>query len=217
MKELIEKLENPFDNIKSNDEVEFQDKCSEIANMILKNYCIQCYKKKYFFAEIEFYYYEKGKWDKEWNEITYPRKDKKAGDFFFHYSGFDICFNSNYNENMAKFGGILIRSLKDETGNFITGPTVCSLDVLNSCFGKTWPKLVQCSNQECKVCENPIKRYGIKYKDNQKEDKDLCFYDERIKEKLKNEFENATWDYSKYKDGTVKGQKKLIRYYHRFE
>lgn len=201
-------LENPFDGFKENNE--FQDKCKEISEKLLKNYCIQCGEKKYYFAELEFYYYETGKWDKDWNEKTYPRNGKKAGDLFFHYSGFDICFDSTFSEKTAKFGGILIRSLKDEMGNFITGPSVCMLEILNTCFGKTWPILVQSSNQGCKACEKPISRYGIY-------DVDLCYYDERLKEHLRNEFENAKWDYSKSKDGIVKGQKKLIRHYHRFK
>ena len=215
MEELKKLLTNPFDGLIPDNEESFQKECAEIANDLFNSYCIDCGEKKYYFAEIEFYYYEKGRWDKEWNEKTYPRKDKKAGDFFFHYSGFDICFESSFDKDNAKFGGILIRSLKDATGKFITGPSVCSLEILNICFKqKIWPKLVPCHNT-CKMCDKPIGRYGITYKNNE-EDIPLCFYDEQLKENLKNEFDNATWDYSKYKDGSVKGLKNLIRYYHRF-
>ena len=95
--------------------------------------------------------------------------------------------------------------------NFITGPNVCMLEILNNCFGKELPELVQSPNQKCEVCKNPIKRYGITYKDNQ-EDKKLCYYDERLKDKLKNEFKDATWDYRQNKKG------KIDRYYKkRFE
>ncbi|MBR3980843.1 MAG: hypothetical protein IKJ98_06765 [Bacteroidales bacterium] len=212
-KDLKTLLTNPFDNCKKNSLDDFKGNCLDIATKMLRNYCIQCGDKKYYFAEIEFYYYEKdkrdekGKWDEKWNEKTYPRKNKNAGDFFFHYSGFDICFNSNFDKNSAKFGGILIRSLKDDKGNFITGPSVCSLEILNTCFElKTWPELKPCTNQNCKICKKPIKRYGI-------EDVDLCYYDEQIKNKLTNEFEDATWDYSQKKNGEVKGIKKIIRYY----
>ena len=209
MEDIIEKLKNPFDNLKANDEKGFIQKCHELAEELLNNYCIQCGNKRYYFAEIEFYYYEKDRWDKEWNEKTYPRTDKDAGSFFFHYSGFDICFESKFDK--GKFGGILIRSIRDEVGKFITGPSVCSLEILNVCYKqKEWPKLVPSSNEGCILCENPIKRYGI-------EDKALCYYDERLKDNLKNEFGNAAWDYSKVKDGVLKGPKKLIRYYHRFD
>ena len=211
MGDIIEKLKNPFDELKANDEKGFIKKCYELAEELLNNYCIQCGNKSYYFAEVEFYYYEKNRWDKEWNEKTYPRTGKDAGSFFFHYSGFDICFESKFDK--GKFGGILIRSLKNEEGKFITGPTVCSLEILNQ---KEWPELVPSSNEDCILCKKPTKRYGITYKDNQ-EDKALCYYDERLKEKLKNEFDNAAWDYSKVKDGVEKGPKKLIRYYHRFD
>ena len=216
--DLLNLLANPFDKIEPNYFKGFQDKCSEIADELLNNYCIQCGKEiNYYFAEIEFYYYEKQRWNQEWNEKTYPRKGKNAGDFFFHYSGFDICFESNFGKDSAKFGGILIRSLKNNQGKFITGPSVCSLEIINKCVElKTLPELTYSSNSECTVCKTPLTRYGISYKNNQK-DKKLCFYDEKLKEKLKNEFENATWDYSKSKDGIVKGQKNLVRYYHRFD
>ena len=215
MEKLKEKLTNPFDGLKANDEKGFIEICAKIAEELLNNYGIKCESKIYYFAEVEFYYYEKNRWDKEWNEKTYPRTGKKAGSLFFHYSGFDICFESKFEE--GKFGGILVRSLKDEAGLFITGPSVCSLEILNACNEqKIWPELVPVSNKGCRLCEKPITRYGITYKDKQ-EDRHLCFYDERLKEKLKNEFENATWDYSKSKDNTVKGVKNLVRYYHRFD
>lgn len=217
MDKLIEILKNPFDGLNENDANGFQDKCFEIAKKLMKEFCIQCGKKKYFFAELEIYYYQTDRWNKEWNEKTYPRKNKKAGDFFFHYSGFDICFDSNFDEKMAKFGGILIRSLKDEKGNFITGPSVCSLELMNVCYEqKKCPEIKPCSNIESEICKNPIKRYGITYNDGQ-EDQDLCFYDELIKKNLKNEFKNATWKYSKDKSGKVIGTKDLIRYYNRFK
>ena len=216
MEKLIEKLNNPFDGIIPSNEESFQKKCAELANDLFNNYCIQCGEKKFYFAEIEFYYYEKGRWEKDWNEKTYPRKGKKGGEFFFHYSGFDICFESDYNDSNAKFGGILIRSLKDDDGKYITGPSVCSLEILNTCSNqKIWPQLKPCHNA-CKICDIPIGRYGITYKNNH-DDKPLCFYDENLKENLKNEFENATWEYGKYKNGTIKGQQKLTRYYHRFD
>lgn len=217
--DLIKKLEKPFDGLNANDAESFKDECFKIAENLINEFCIQCGKKKYYFAELEFYYYQTDRWNMEWNEKTYPRKNKKAGDFFFHYSGFDICFDSNFDEKMAKFGGILIRSLKDEKGNFITGPSVCALELMNVCYEqKELPELTPCSNIESKICEKPIKRYGIKYID-QQEDKNLCFYDERIKDKLRNEFEDdPTWDYSKNNKGEVKGIKKRVRYYKkRFE
>ena len=217
MEALIEKLKNPFDGLKANDAEEFQRKCTEIAKVLLTEYGIECGNKLYHLAEVEFYYYEKGRWDKDWNAKTYPRKGKNAGDFFFHYGGVDICFDSFYDKDKSKFGGILIRSLKDSNGKFITGPSVCSLEIMNTCLEqKVLPNIKLTSNEGCEVCKEPITRYGIEYKDHQ-EDKHLCFYDEQIKDHLKNEFDDASWDFGVNKDGQVKGLKKLIRYYHRFD
>lgn len=87
------------------------------------------------------------------------------------------------------------------------------LEILNTCFEqKTNPILVKRKNEGCSFSEQPIARYGITYKDKQ-EDKKLCFYDERLKEKLKNEFADAKWDYTKNTNGEVKGINKLVRYY----
>lgn len=207
MENLKKLLGNPFDGLKKADVDGFVDKSKKIAKDLLCNYCIKCGNEKYNFAEIEFYYYETDRWEEPWNEKTYPRKGKDAGDFFFHYSGFDLCFNSNYGEDKAKYGGILIRSLKNGEGKFITGPSVCSLEILNTCMKeKSLPELTHDKNKECKFCEDSIERRGITYKDNQ-EDKKLCFYDECLKENLKNTFESATWDYGK------KNEKKIVRDY----
>ena len=103
----------------------------DIAEKLMKKFCLQCDEKKYYFAEVEFYYYDKECFNEEWNWVTYPRTNKKAGDLFFHYSGFDICFDSRFDD--GKFGGILIRSLKEENDTYITGPSVCLLEVLNTC------------------------------------------------------------------------------------
>lgn len=213
MEDIMQLLKSPFEKLEGNSE-KFQSKCSDIATKLIQYFCIECGTKKYYFAEIEFYYYKVGLWDEEWNKKTYPRTGKKAGDFFFHYSGVDICFDSEFKK--GEFGGILIRSLKDTDGNFITGPSVCSLEIMNTCFAqKSWPKITSASNDRCEVCKEPITRYGINYKDNQ-EDKHLCFYDERLKDHLKNDFNDATWDFSINKDGKVNGPKKLSRNYYRF-
>jgi len=220
--ELKKLLTNPFEGLEANNASDFKDECAKIARELFNNHCILCGEKKYYFAEIEFYYYDKDRWNKKWNEKTYPRDNKYTGDFFFHYSGVDICFKSKFDE--GKFGGILIRSLKDE-GHFITGPSVCMLEILNTCFEqKTIPELKKIKKEECKLSKNPAARYGITYKsDNitckEKDIKDipsLCFYDQALfdkytGEKNKETFKNATWDYS------WKRKKDINRYYHRFD
>ena len=180
---------------------------AKIADELMHNYCIQCGEKKYYFAEIEFYYYDKENNSEEWNRRTYPRTDKEAGDLFFHYSGFDICFESKYSE--GRFGGILIRSLFDKTNNrYITGPLLCVNEVLNACSAsQKWPMLILAQNESCEIGE-PIERYGISYGDKNKKDEPLCYFDKNIK--CTNRFEDATWDFAK------KEAKAVTRYYHRF-
>jgi len=214
MTENFDFLKNPFEGLTNENKKEFQNKCSEIAENLFNNFCIQCgengEEKYYKFAEIEFYYYNKENLNQKWNEKTYPRTNKDAGDLFFHYSGVDICFDSKFDNGI--FGGILIRSLKDNQGKYITGPSVCMLEILNACSkSERMPKLVSPKKEKCEI-GGPIERYGIE----QKDDLPLCFYDKNLFEKYtskdnyKETFENATWDYAK------KSPKKIIRYYKRF-
>ena len=185
----------------------------EIANNLINNYYIKCNEKNYCFAEIEFYYYDKDRYNQEWNEKTYPRTNKKAGQLFFHYSGVDICFDSNFAN--GRFGGILIRSLYDKTSNrFIMGPLLCVNEMLNSCSDSKeniLPQIIY--NEKINVCEiKPTERYGISYTDENPQGEPLCFYDKRLLDdnNRKNKFENATWDYAEKKP------KDITRYYHRF-
>lgn len=204
-----------FDFLKNlfKDSSDVQKTFGDIAKKLFNEYCIDCNGLEYYFAEIEFYYYDKENFNAEWNKRTYPRTDKKVGDLFFHYSGVDICFDSMFDNGV--FGGILIRSLKDNQGKYITGPSVCMLEILNACSkSERMPKLVSTKKEKCDIGV-PIERYGIEYKDKSK-DLPLCFYDKKLFEKYtskdncKEIFENATWDY------TQKSPKKIIRYYKRF-
>ena len=118
------------------------NKFEEIAKDIMTNYIIKKGNTTYEFLEIEFYYFSNNHHDL----ITYPRK-AEAGEWFFHASGVDICFDSNVqldekdkiiegqDENDIYFGGILIRSLKktDDEGNikYITGPQKCCYDLFD--------------------------------------------------------------------------------------
>ncbi len=187
LKDVLENYEKEIDNVTNDDALKkiFRD----IANNLFKDFCIECGDKKYCFAEIEFYYYDKNKFNKEWNRETYPRTDKVAGELFFHYSGIDICFNSNFNK--GRFGGILIRSLRD-IGNqcFITGPTVCSNEILNTCSkNRKWPEIVYKKDIGIdSIIDEPIKRYGL-------EDELLCFYDKDLSSHCSNNYLN--WDFDK--------------------
>ena len=172
-------LKNPFDKLSKGDEKKFQGECAVIAQKLFDNYCILCGDAKYYFTEIEFYYYEKDRWDDKWNEVTYARDDHKAGDLFYHLSGIDICFESHYlSIKNAKFGGILIRAIKDEMGIVIAGPLTCKDAILNACKGKQMPVLKQLFTQRKFDLKSTYRALGEK--DLDKGNDRLCFYDSRI-------------------------------------
>lgn len=121
----------------------------EVAEDLISNYEIRKGNITYKFMEIEFYYFCENHQD----IITYPRH-ADAGDWFFHASGVDICFDSNVdvdrethkikttqipNDKKISFGGILIRSLrKMENGyndTFITGPQNCCYELFDKFSG----------------------------------------------------------------------------------
>lgn len=208
MEEKYDFLMNPFDKLSKGEEKKFQRECALIAQKLFDNYCILCGDVKYFFAEIEFYYYEKGKWDDKWNEVTYARDGYKAGDLFYHLTGIDICFESHYVNFHAKFGGILIRAIKDEKGIVIAGPLTCKDEILNACNGKQMPILKQISSL-CKINLKSTYR-ALGEKDIDKENDRLCFYDSQIKDwnPLKNRYNTR-----KGKIESGKGTYKTDRFY----
>ena len=139
---------NPNDFIEIS---EFQKFFDKVAKYLLGNVAIVFGPEpdgtKYYLTEIEFYYknekakervikvIDKGK--KEEKEVessfyscTYKRC-RKAGSLFWHYSGIDICFDSNE----KNYGGILIRSLikknKGGTPELIPGPLRCANELMN--------------------------------------------------------------------------------------
>lgn len=178
MDNLIEKLSNPFDGLTKE---KFQDKCFDIANTLFSDYCINCNGKEFYFAEIEFYYWEKRKWNEKWNRVTYPRDGYKAGTLFFHLSGFDICFESYYGE--AKFGGILVRCIMDENNEVIAGPLNCKDIILNSCGIGNMPLLKRMEKKRKWIPEvKPTNRLLGKEDLNNNIDGslNLCFYDSKI-------------------------------------
>ena len=183
--DLIKELESPtFGSTKK----EFQKHCLEMAKELFRDYCIDCNGKEYYFAEVEFYYWQKGednKWNEKWNRVTYPRICK-AKNLFFHLSGMDICFESNYKDSNAKSGGILVRALADEHNNIIVGPWICMLEMLNLCQGKNMPVFRKKENKrEWHPVVLPAKRSLGKtaMKENLDEELNLCFYDSSIPEK----------------------------------
>lgn len=155
MKELLKELKISLSDIQN--EEDLSKAFRSIADKLFEEYEIICGEKHFRFAEIEFYYYRKGCFDKEWNKITYARNEKDDGDFMYHYSGVDICFKSNYSNSNAEFGGVLIRSIYTLNARgercMICGPLVCKDEMLNSCKGEM-PKL--CKSEIVIKCKDGV-------------------------------------------------------------
>lgn len=178
MEEQYDFLKNPFENLSKGNKQQFQKKCAEIARKLFCGYYIKCSDKKFFFAEMEFYYYEKGAWDAQWNKLTYARNEYKAGDLFYHLSGIDICFESHYCTDNAQFGGILIRAIRDDKNSIISGPLTCKDEILNACKHGAMPQLKSTSRKREFDIKSTYRALGKD--DTDKENDRLCFYDSQI-------------------------------------
>ena len=218
MKELYYLLKSPFEGLRQDEVAGIQNRCFKIAKTLFENYSVACGDKVYRFAEIEFYYYKKeelGKnnFDKDWNRETYPR-NKDAGDFFFHYSGVDICFQCHYDDvdkdnEYGEFGGILIRSLLDGE-KILAGPLFCANMMLNACKG-IMPALKKENSQKYEL--KSATRFGISSDKNQEKGKELflCYYATDVKDKKLNwdtTSERIAW---KKKSGVFKKQTRNYR------
>lgn len=207
----FEFLEKPFDELKEGDVDKldkFQKRCKDIATSLFRYYGIKCGDTIFRFSEIEFYYYEKGKWEEDWNKITYARDGYKGGDLFFHLSGVDICFDSSCtcNNGQGKFGGILVRSIIDESNNLTTGPLNTMSCILNKCKGSSMPCLVILEKKNYRhIIPMEIHR-ALGKKDMEKfenNNKKLCFYDGSIREikaKKMRYFKNPKGEADEYKE-----------------
>ena len=181
MGKVFELFKNPFEGLSNYESI--QDKCAEIARELFSNYHLACGNETFRFAEIEFYYYDRAMYLKDknlnkWQEVTYPRDNYQGGQLFYHLSGIDICFDSHYKNNEGKFGGILIRAIKDNSGLIIAGPLNCKDEILNACKNGEMPKLIEVSGkQEIE----PAQTYRSLGKTGTDTHDGLCFYDASIK------------------------------------
>ena len=204
MKKELDLLTNPFDGISNYER--FTEECRKIARKLFNNYGIECNNKVFRFAEIEFYYYDSKQYLKDpeefgWQRVTYPRNDYKGGQLFYHLSGIDICFDSHYKNNEGKFGGILIRAIKDNSGLIIAGPLNCKDEILNACKNESMPKLIYESDGQ--VIE-PVPTYRSLGKTGTDKIHDrLCFFDGSI--------EVGDWNPIKDRFFTREGTEKLYK------
>ncbi len=117
----INELESILDMKGLFGEDEIVSRFKRIADVLLKDFKIQKGERKYLITDIEFYWYT----DAHRDFITYPR-NCPAGMWYFHPSGVDISFKSEISlpekgtdkrpilTPDARFGGILIRSIKPD-------------------------------------------------------------------------------------------------------
>lgn len=130
--DIKDALQEPLKDLNSEN---VQEIFERIAKNLLNNFCIKCGETTtYFLEEIEFYYYKEGVWC---DSITYKREGYNVGDFFYHLSGVDICFNCRTNA----YGGLLIRSISTTEGKIIYGPLKCLMEILNACKNDQMPCL----------------------------------------------------------------------------
>ena len=118
--ELLEELSQKLCKKNINN---YQVVFSEYANKLMNEYCLKVDDKKYNLIEIEFYFYDKENHPDPY--IYCNEKQKECGEFYFHGSGMDITFG-----NRICYGGILIRSIMNEEGQYING----SLKLLEELF-----------------------------------------------------------------------------------
>jgi len=150
----------------------------KIASFLFRNLQICAGNDNYTFAEIEFYYHsDELNLNNSIFNCTYPRV-RNCGEFFWHYSGVDICFDSNYNmDGNGNFGGILIRSLikHGSEGGIIAGPMRCICELMNSCNSEnSAPYLADIEDEiRPKECLYSTIRYGVNDGDNEL---NLCYY-----------------------------------------
>lgn len=189
-------LQKPLEQFKPSKPVET---FKQIAHNLMNNYCIRCWEKDYYFAEIEFYYYREEdkvffeERKKNWEEITYPRKTN-AGDLFYHLSGIDICFESDLKKDKSGMigygGGILIRAIVDanDPQELIVGPLTCKDKILNACAGKEMPSLEHASKKRNIKLSETYRYLGKNdfdsIENSEKENRDgnhkLAFYDTMV-------------------------------------
>ena len=171
---------------------DFQKHFDEMAKYILCNVAIvigdsNSKQIRYYLEEIEFYY-NNGLVTED--EITFIVKDKKktekknffsctykrikdAKQLFWHYSGVDICFQSNE----TCYGGILIRSMSkcdsdENNAELIAGPLRCANEIANQSINLNCiPRIEKNKSAKRHISENDISstiRQGIETSDRYK-------------------------------------------------
>lgn len=153
--EIINELSKEFTVRDNNDRRNAPKEFSDIANKLFAEYQIAKGDIKYDFEEIEFYLYTENHTD---NKHVYPR-DSKAGEWFVHYSGVDLTFQTlKDGDRIIQCGGILIRRIKKVGGASVGGPLRCLMELFNR---QETPMLIK-KEQRNEIAFNCTSRIGIK-------------------------------------------------------
>lgn len=158
-KEVIKALEltKAFTVLDDNNTDTASEEFLKIAKKLFEEYQIAKGDARYDFEEVEFYLYTENHKD---NNHVYPRICK-AGEWFVHYSGVDLTFQTlkEYNK-ITQCGGILIRRIKKVGKASIGGPLRCLMELFN---GQDNPILIK--KERMYVEPNATPRIGIKNND----------------------------------------------------
>jgi len=92
----------------------------------MDNYLVVANEAEYCLQEVELYYYH----EKMHQDKSVFKRDRAAREFFFHPYGVDICFATSKDE--ICYGGVLIRAMKNNAGNYICGPISCHDELLKN-------------------------------------------------------------------------------------
>jgi hypothetical protein len=151
IEELKELMRIPSDASKK----EIGNRFKEIAEALINHIYIQYGEQRYYFEEIEFYYYNKNHRDL----ITYPRKSGALQWFRNSFDGVDLTFESNmelsdyngknvYNlvaEPNPSYGGVLIRKISNGQELVTNGPILTANKLFKlfdaTCLPKVFPIL----------------------------------------------------------------------------
>ena len=146
----LDQLRNKLIIDEGSSESDIKARFNEIAHNLLNNFVIRKSKNLFYrILEVECYFFN----DNHRDLITYQRS-AQAGDWFFHFSGVDICFQSRcklnddyriseYDRKSTYFGGILIRSLEkieNSVPTYIMGKPQLCCDELFDRFTAIPPK-----------------------------------------------------------------------------
>jgi len=130
-----------------------------VAVDLMSNYCFKKNNEKYFFTEIEFYF-----WSPEFkDDFIHDKKGTtsqcESNKIYHHYSGFDITFGKRF-ENYTERGGILLRGLKNNQFEFICGPLKCSNEIFSGVtLGENYSIRLTKEKSNPRIFKGP--RYGL--------------------------------------------------------